>query len=91
MSADTISLCYCVLTPPRCITLQDVRVRPQGWVEPGWVGAAEAEQWEQAQAARWADPHEQPQVSGPSSHATATLASCTCTCSQDSSLLSFCS
>eukprot|EP01045_Picozoa_sp_COSAG04_P040666 COSAG04_NODE_11990_length_677_cov_0.823529_1_plen_64_part_00 len=46
--------------------LQDVRVRPQGWVEPGWVGAAEAEQWEQAQAARWADPHEQPQVSGPS-------------------------
>ena len=38
-------------------------MRPQGWVEPGWVGAAEAEQWEQAQAARWADPHEQPQVS----------------------------
>ena len=49
------------------VVLQDVRVRPQGWVEPGWVGAAEAEQWEQAQAARWADPHEQPQVSGPSS------------------------
>ena len=41
-------------------------MRPQGWVEPGWVGAAEAEQWEQAQAARWADPHEQPQVSAPS-------------------------
>ncbi len=73
--------------------LQDVRVRPQGWVEPGWVGAAEAEQWEQAQAARWADPHEQPQVSGPSwpSNLACDQTAALAACSEDSPLLSICS